>query len=128
MLNNSIKYNTTRLALSEILFGFKVKESLDLLGIPGIPKVPTEGSRINLLDNLTEGFRDNLISKETLRDEPITALVPSLPIKVNISIVVSVPTILVNAYLVDYRPIYIDTRDILDFTIMKIKEYYDAYY
>lgn len=34
VLNNSTKYSTTRLASSEILFGFKVKEPLDLLGAP----------------------------------------------------------------------------------------------
>ena len=34
-LNNSIKYSSTHLASTEVLFGFKVKESLDLLG-PGL--------------------------------------------------------------------------------------------
>ena len=31
VLNNSTKYSLTRLASTEVLFGFKVKELLDLL-------------------------------------------------------------------------------------------------
>ena len=30
--------------------------------------------------------------------------------------------------LIDYRPTYINTKDYLDFTLMKIKEYYNTHY
>lgn len=35
-LNNSIKYSLTRLALNEVIYGFKIKELLDLLRIEGL--------------------------------------------------------------------------------------------
>lgn len=36
ILNNSIKYSSTRLALNEVIYGFKIKEPLDLLRIEGL--------------------------------------------------------------------------------------------
>lgn len=98
VLNNSTKYSTTRLASSEILFGFKVKEPLDLLGTP---EAPAEGSRNP--------------SEEAFRDKPTNTSAPSEPVAA-------------NAHLVDYRPTHMDARDALDFAAMKMKEYYDSHH
>ena len=36
ILNNFIKYSLTHLAPTEVLYGFKIKESLNLLSIEGL--------------------------------------------------------------------------------------------
>ena len=68
----------------------------------------------NLFANLIKGFRDSL-SKKILRNELITIII------LNVSIVI-------NVYLINYRSTYVDIKDILDFTIIKIRKYYNSYY
>ena len=55
-LNNSTKYSSTRLVLIEVLYGFKIKELLDLLRIDNLNLNDLKVA--NVLTAPTEAFRD----------------------------------------------------------------------
>ena len=98
VLNNSIKYSTTRLAPSEILYGFKVKEPLDMLGLPQAASIDAPTMPAEAFDT-----RPNKALAESAEAFPSEALV-------------------------DYRPTHVDAKDALDFASLKMKEYYDAHH
>ena len=102
MLNNSTKYTTTRLALNKVLYGFKIKELLDILGEdkPRLLEASEENTKPSI--DLATTIAINLVAFLSIKPTPIP--------------------------LIDYRPGYINTKDALDFASLKIKEYYDSRY
>ena len=99
VLNNSTKYSTTRLAPSEILFGFKVKEPLDLLG------KDTDHAEEALPKQAIQSNNQALVRSEALGNQGVP-----------------------SAFTVDYRPTHIDAQDAIDFASMKMKQYYDMHH
>jgi len=88
-LNNSTKYSSTRLALIEVLYGFKIKEPLDLLRIDNlnlndlevadVPTAPMEAFRdtespgLGVRHGATEAFRGDAFPATVYRPEYIDA-------------------------------------------------------
>ena len=103
VLNNSTKYSTTRLAPNEIIFGFKVKEPLDMLA-----KASEAAEASYKAHAPFEGSPNKaLVRSEALLDDDQDELA---------------------AFMVDYRPTHIDAQDAIDFASIRMKEYYDSHY
>ena len=107
VLNNSTKYSTTRLAPTEIIFGFKVKEPLDLLGKE---RLPAEASHNHSNKDLVR----QVSSREASRNKEA---LPNDSEQDELA-----------AFTIDYRPTHIDAQDAINFASMKMKEYYDAHH
>ena len=115
VLNNSVKYSITRLAPSEIIYGFKVKEPLDMLGHPALQKASDQ----------SEPLRKALPSSDQLQkasdqSEPFRKAIPNGVTQADMTEG--------DAFLIDYRPAHRDAKDSLDFASMRMKEYYDTHH
>ena len=139
-LNNSTKYSSTRLAPTEVLYKFKVKEPLDLLNIENLRlenliKAPTP--------TLQKAAQDTATTSQTpsLPKTPATVLAPSqqraiavrIPLRQPSATPTSNTAIVTQAFSSDqyndgpsYRPEHIDAQNALAFTSIKMKKYYDA--
>ena len=99
MLNNFIKYIIIRLTSNEVLFEFKIKKLLNILN-----KVFTK------LLILSKASEENM--------KPFISISP----------LVFLSTAIKSILLINYRFNYINAKNFLKFTLIKIKEYYDTYY
>lgn len=107
-LNNSTKYSLTRLALNEVIYGFKIKESLDLLRIEGLnledlseeeptPQEPQQGPQQGPSSHSPTSTEPLPKASNSLPQQPPQVRVPAKP-----STTHTFPTD-------TYRPEYIDT-------------------
>lgn len=123
-LNNSTKYSSTRLAPNEVIYGFKIKEPLDLLRIEGLnledlneieptPQEPQQGPQ--------QGPSSRSPTEERL--PKASSSLPQQPPQVRVPAKPSTT----HAFPTDtYRPEHIDAQDALAFAAVRMKEYYDA--
>lgn len=110
--NNSVKYSSTILAPTQILYDFRTREALDLLRLDD-PNLDL----LRLDDPDTAGVTD--------RSEGI----PSLPI----AAIITAHSVIAEAFrrpaaMSEYRLCHIDAKNAIAFASLRMKEYYDAYH
>ena len=115
MLNNFTKYNSTHLTPTEVLYEFKVKKLLNLLGI----------DNLNLNDLSTPPDMPTIPSAERSKDNT-TAITEASPAKtIKRAVAVRVPTVSTRhafpANSESYRPQHINAQDALAFAAIRIK-------
>ena len=103
LLNNSIKYSSTALAPTQIIYGFKTREALDLLRID----VPTADA-----DHVNDAAT---VNSTTAAAYPVARTVGE-------------DDAAVMAPLADYRPNHVDAKDAIAFAAMRMKDWYDRHH
>ena len=135
ILNNSTKYSSTHLAPTEVLYGFKIKESLNLLGIEGLDLNDLiEATDLQQASNLTSqeasapvvilASEQRAIAVQVpvvISSKPFTSVVSQSSTADVFSTRYSEATL--NA---SYRPKHIDAHDALVFASVRMKKYYDV--
>ena len=117
ILNNSTKYSTTRLAPNEIIFGFKVKEPLNMLAKAS---KSAEASNKALIPSF-EGLHNQATESTLIPFKNSTKRATESRIK-------GLPNQAPTAFTINYRPTHIDAQDTIDFASIRIKEYYNSHH
>ena len=150
-LNNSIKYSSTAQAPTQVLYGFRTREALDLLRIEDPDSMPPASAREDLVlpasatnraasapaPATTAAFPITRNATRAIEAPPAateTPLVPlrEAPVSNPPSAATSPPeheatsTPLRAAARNEYRPSHIDAKDAIAFASLRMKEYYDA--
>ena len=109
-LNNSTKYSSTAKAPTQILYGFRTREALDLLRLddPDAATTPAEANTDEVDNAKPEA------NIETVNAHPVTRSANDAATRL--------------ATIDEYRPAHIDAKDAIAFAAMKMKEQYDKYH
>ena len=146
-LNNSTKYSSTHLASTEVLFGFKVREPLDLLNglklddlieeaaLPQQDAAPTQQGPSSQEASLPKpsGSQSQVPSSESKAIEvriPVASTnrrssrIAGKPPTVDVA--TAIHAFPANNSQPNYRPHHVDAQDALAFASLRMKDYYDA--
>lgn len=100
-LNNSTKYSTTNQTPTQVMFGFRTKEALDLLRIDD-PEAASQA------ETASQAASQEQTASQAGTTTQAQAHLTQAP-----------------AAMDEYRPAHIDAKDAIAFAAMKMKEYYD---
>ena len=117
-LNNSTKYSSTALAPTQVLYGFRTREALDLLRIEDPDaQVPATTIAANPITT-----RSVTRAQQGPRSTPaVEDFIPAIPTTTPAAEGLRRP-----AAMSEYRPSHIDAKDAIAFASLRMKEYYDA--
>ena len=101
MLNNYIKYNIIKLTLTKIIYNFKIKKFF------------------NMLNNSITSIKFIILKALNRFNETLRNLITFI-VLININII--------TTFVIDYRLIHINIKNVINFASMKIKSYYDKHY
>lgn len=97
-LNNSTKYSSTIKAPTEVIYGFKTREALDLL----TPDVQPDTVQADGIESLLAVIHAYPVAQAPARAKPAPAT------------------------MTEYRPSHIDAKDAIAFAALRMKDYYDS--
>lgn len=118
-LNNSTKYSSTSLAPTQIIYGFKTREALDLLRI----EEPDSDFRANDVPTATDNRADDVPAANDNPNATINATTASAyPAIRSAADENDAPAL---GPLADYRPCHVDAKDAITCAAMRMKEWYD---
>lgn len=137
-LNNSTKYSSTSLAPTQVLYGFRTREALDLLRLEDPDdNTPTEAPPpttvaahpVTRSAARREGLREPSSVPATQQGpcySPVPLPMPSVnPVPSTNPVPLPMPSAIRPASMSEYRPCHIDAKDAIAFASLRMKEHYD---
>ena len=122
-LNNSTKYSSTALALTQVMYGFRTREALDLLR--------SKYNEIDLPDAQSSdksAVAAHPVIRSAIRNAQNPTVGPqeaSIP-AVHPPVARSPPKVSKPVAMHEYRPSHIDAKDAIAFAAMRMKAQYDT--